>query len=107
MTPFTPCIIETTTSTPEDAERIANRLLEHKLAACVQCEAVRSRYIWQGRIADDPEIRLSIKSAVHLYPQIEAAILALHPYDCPQILMLTINAMSPDYRAWLVDSLAS
>lgn len=105
MTPLTPCLIETTTATLEDAERIANHLLERKLAACVQCETVRSRYLWQGRIADDPEIRLSIKSAAHLYPQIEAEITARHPYDCPQILMLPISAMSPDYLAWLTESL--
>ena len=105
MNNFEPCIIETTTATQEDAERIAAALLEQKLAACVQLESVRSQYVWQGKVENDAEIRLSIKSAAHLYAQVEAAILALHPYDCPQILMLPITAMLPAYKQWLADAL--
>lgn len=105
MNNFEPCIIETTTATQEDAERIAAALLEQRLAACVQLESVCSHYVWQGKMEHTEEIRLSIKSAKHLYEQVETAILALHPYDCPQILMLPLTAILPAYKQWLADAL--
>ena len=81
-------------------DRIGEALLTERLAACVQYEAVRSQYWWQGELCTDEEVRLTIKTRQALYGTVEAAILRLHPYDCPQVLCLAVDAVSAGYQAW-------
>ena len=78
--------VTTTVGSRADAERLARRLLERRLAACVQLdEAVTSVYRWQGRLCADPEVRLVIKTL----PECEAALQAfvkdrLAPFKYPR-----------------------
>lgn len=102
---FNPCIIETTTATQAQADKIIHMLLQTRLAACVQCETIHSQYLWQGTTVNETEIRLSIKSAEHLFAKVQTTILTLHPYDCPQILQLPVTSASQDYRQWLSECL--
>jgi periplasmic divalent cation tolerance protein len=94
--------VMTTTATPEDAERIAQALVGRRLAACVQIVGpIRSIYHWQGNVEAGQEWLCLVKSRQDLYPQIEAAIRGLHPYEVPEILALPVTAGSASYLAWL------
>ncbi len=94
-------IVFTTVATPDDARRLADGLLEKRLAACVQTLAIQSAYRWKGAVQREPEQLLLIKTRVALYPAVEAHLRAHHPYDLPEIVRLPIAAGSPDYLRWL------
>lgn len=84
------------------ADLISEQLLERRLAACInQLAPVSSVYRWQGKIERASEIQLIIKSRSPLFAEIEQAILTLHPYETPELLMLPISAGHAPYLAWL------
>ena len=94
--------VVTTTGSRADAERIGRELIERRLAACVQIDGpIASIYRWQGAIESADEWRLSIKSLGSLFPQLEAAVRALHPYETPEILATAFVGVSEAYRQWL------
>jgi periplasmic divalent cation tolerance protein len=92
------------TSLPDAAlaASLARRLVEQRLAACVNTlPGVKSVYRWQGTIEEASETCLLIKSTQAAYPQLEAAIKAAHPYDLPEIIALPIVAGWPAYLDWI------
>lgn len=92
----------TTTESKEDADKIAQRLVEDRLAACVQVLGpISSTYRWQGRIETAQEWQCLAKSRRQLYDQLEEAIRRIHPYDEPEIIALPVLASSEGYLAWL------
>jgi periplasmic divalent cation tolerance protein len=94
--------IVTTTANKADAERIAQGLVERRLAACVQIGGpIKSCYRWQGQIETAEEWVCTIKTRHSHYGQVEAAIRELHPYEMPEILATPIVAGSQAYLAWL------
>ena len=93
---LTNCPDETT------AERIAQSLVEQRLAACVnRLAAARSTYRWQGAIEQTVEVPLLIKTTRDRYPELEAAIRALHPYSVPEIIAVPIAAGYAPYLRWV------
>ena len=94
--------VATTVSTEEEARAIASLLVEQRLAACVQVIGpITSHYRWQGKIETAGEYLCLAKSRVALYPEIEAAIKAIHPYEVAEIIATPIIAGSNAYLAWL------
>jgi periplasmic divalent cation tolerance protein len=92
----------TTTEKMEDAEKIAQALVEKRLAACVQIAGpIASIYRWRGKIERAQEFQCWIKTRVGLFPKVEAAIRQLHSYEVPEILAVPILAGGKDYLAWL------
>lgn len=92
----------TTTEKREDAERIAQSLIDKKLAACVQIMGpVESTYRWQGKVEKSAEWFCFIKSTRKLYDDLEKAIKAEHPYEVPEIISVPISGGSSDYLQWL------
>ena len=101
-------VVLITTVNVTDAERIARALLEEKSAACCNIiSGVRSMYRWEGKIADDSEILLVIKSRSGLFDQIKATVAALHSYATPEIIALPVIAGSEAYLQWLNESTTS
>lgn len=99
--------VTTTTDKREDAERIARALVEERLAACVQILGpLTSVYRWKGKVETAGEWLCLIKSRHSLQGAIAAAIVALHPYETPEIVVQPITGGSRDYLAWLGDNLA-
>jgi periplasmic divalent cation tolerance protein len=93
--------VTTTVGSLDAARALARLMLDQKLAACVQLDpAVTSLYCWQGRLHDEPEVRLVIKTL----PACEEALRALfakhHPYELPQFLATAMRA-SPAYEEWV------
>lgn len=94
-------VVHTTCPTEEQANQLANALVEQKLAACVQTCPVHSTYRWYGTIEKAPEIQLQIKTTAVHYEAIERLILASHPYETPEILAFAVVQGSGAYLAWL------
>ena len=101
MPAFKPVIVTTTAPTREEAEKIGGLLLEKHLAACVQYETITSKYLWNGVICRDDEIRITIKTSRHCCREIQKTIIANHSYDCPQILMQNVSRGFAPYLRWL------
>ena len=96
--------VTTTVGTAEDARRLAQAVLELRLAACVQIEAIDSIYRWQGEVLEDGEFRLLCKTQPAQYAQLEAAIRQHHPYQLPAIHAIATVAADPAYAAWVADN---
>jgi periplasmic divalent cation tolerance protein len=94
-------IVLTTVATDADADSIARRLVDEKLAACVSVMApMRSTYRWQGKLETESERQLVIKTSPDRLDALRQALLAIHPYDTPELLVLEAAA-SEGYLAWL------
>ena len=97
-----PVLITTTTATREDARKIASRLVEERLAACVQIvEPITSVYTWQGTIEEEQEILLLIKSTQDLVAPIAELLDRIHPYEVPELIATPIVDGSTAYLSWL------
>lgn len=98
-------IVSTTCSVLEEAERLAQGLLEQGLAACIQLRPVRSHYVWQGVIQWADETHLEIKTTEARLEALEAFIKHHHTYEIPEILMMRVDKVSSDYARWVRESL--
>jgi periplasmic divalent cation tolerance protein len=84
------------------AERIADLLVEQRLAACVNVLApCRSVYRWKGALQRDEEHPLLIKTTSERYAALEQALRAAHPYELPEIVALPIERGLPAYLEWV------
>ena len=99
-------IVLTTTSTTDEAESLANGLVESRLAACVQIlPKMTSVYAWDGKITKDEENLLLIKTLPQKYEEVEKYILDHHSYDTPEIVAVDADKASAGYLKWLTDYL--
>jgi periplasmic divalent cation tolerance protein len=92
--------ITTTVGSRAAAQALARQILESRLAACVQLDQdITSLYYWKGKLCEEPEVRLVIKTL----PGCEAALQTLfakhHPYELPQFIAVRMSA-SEAYRQW-------
>jgi periplasmic divalent cation tolerance protein len=95
-----------TVGTAEDAERIARTLVERRLAACVSvAPGVLSVYRWEGKITTDEERLLVIKTRRERVKDLTAALVAIHPYQVPELLVLPVEEGHAPYLAWIDASL--
>ena len=100
---MTDCVqVLTTAGSEEEAERIAELLVERRLAACVQVVGpIASRYRWQGAIEEEREWQCLAKTTRAAYDAVEAAIREAHSYEEPEIIAIPIVAGSAGYLAWI------
>ena len=100
-------IVLTTVSNQADGETLAARLVESKLAACVQVlPRMTSVYMWEGRVTRDGEHLLLIKTLHEKWYALQAFITANHPYTTPEIVALDPSAVSGPYFEWVKAVLA-
>lgn len=95
------CLVMTTVATADDGALLARAIVEARLGACVQTQAVRSFYIWQGSACDEAECLLLIKTRLVLYSDLERFIRARHRYEVPEIVQIPITAGLPAYLGWV------
>jgi periplasmic divalent cation tolerance protein len=99
--PFTPRIVFVTASSMEEARKLAQGILKKHLAACVNLvPGVESHYWWKEKLETAAEILLVIKSSAEQFAALEELIRWHHSYECPEIVAIAPEQMSPDYRAW-------
>ncbi|MFQ5776446.1 MAG: divalent-cation tolerance protein CutA [Terriglobia bacterium] len=98
-------VVFVTCASAEEAARIARSLVEDRLAACVNVSApVRSVYHWEGRICDDQEVLLVIKTVRALFDRVRRAVEKLHSYQVPEVICLPVIDGAPNYLNWLTES---
>ncbi len=95
-------VIYITTGSVNEAEKIGRALVEEKLAACSNIiSPIRSIYSWQGKICDDKEALMVVKTRKKHFEQIVKRVETLHSYDVPEIIAIPIVDGSSKYMSWL------
>jgi periplasmic divalent cation tolerance protein len=87
-----------------EADRLAKTLVEERLAACVNIAPVRSYYIWEGKLNEDKEKLMIIKTKKVMAERLQERILELHSYKVPEIIVLSITEGYPPYLSWMAES---
>ena len=91
-----------TCGSEEEALKIAHALVEERVAACVNLVSpIRSIYRWEGKVWDENEWLLIIKTQIARFNDIETRVTALHSYSVPEIIALPIIKGSSSYLHWL------
>ncbi len=99
-------IVLSTAGSEEEAKKIANHLVESRLAACVNIvPQIESVYRWEGKVESGREWLLIIKTSAELFPAVRDAIRELHSYELPECIAINIEDGSSEYLDWLADSL--
>jgi periplasmic divalent cation tolerance protein len=89
----------------EDAERIGRELVERRLAACVNVvPGLTSIYRWKGAIESESECLLVIKTRRERIDDLKTALVSLHPYEVPELVVLPIEGGHAPYLAWIGES---
>ena len=95
-------MIYVTVPDAETGVELARTLVGERLAACGNLiPGIRSIYRWKGEICDDGELLLLLKSTASRFDALRDRVVALHPYDCPEVLAVPVVAGHPEYLDWL------
>src|SRR4030066_2254131 len=97
-----PIVVLVTCGSEDEAVEIAHALVEERLAACVNMiSAVRSIYRWEGKIWDEKEWMLIIKTQKKRFEELEKKVKSLHSYSVPEIIALPVVEGSSSYLKWI------
>lgn len=95
-------LVFTTLPNADKATEIARVLVEEKLAACANIlPAVRSIYRWEGKLMDENEVLVLLKTRADTVERLKARILELHPYEVPEVLAVPVESGYPAYLDWI------
>lgn len=98
-------IVLTTTGSKEEARQIAQRLVETRLAACVNIVGpIDSVYRWKGEVENSPEYLLLVKTTAAAFESVRKAIRELHSYELPECVALPVEDGSAEYLKWIEES---
>ena len=95
----------TTVADEPQARNLARRLVENRVAACVNQVRVASTYHWKGALEEEPEILLLIKTTRDRQEELQEMLLEAHPYELPEFILVPITGGSESYLKWLQDSI--
>jgi periplasmic divalent cation tolerance protein len=95
-------VVLVTCGSEEEAVKIAHSLVEERLAACVNfISPVRSIYRWEGKIWDEKEWILIIKTQKKRFEEVEKKVKSLHSYSVPEIISLPVVEGASSYLKWV------
>ena len=95
-------VVYVTAPNEDEAAAIAKTLVGERLAACVNIvRPIRSVYMWQGKIEDDTEVLMIMKTRASLFDRLCRKVRELHSYSVPEVIALPVVSGSDDYLAWL------
>ena len=98
-------VVLITVASREEADRIARRLVEDRLAACATIvPQVRSFFMWEQKLSQEDEVLLLVKSSRVRFVQLVAAVKRLHSYSVPEIIALPVVMGSADYLRWVAEA---
>lgn len=100
-------VVYVTAKDEEEAKKIANHLLAKRLIACANMFNIKSLYWWKGKIENDDEVVLIMKTQKEHKERIVNEVKALHSYEMPCIEFLPIEDGNPDYLAWIKNETSS
>jgi periplasmic divalent cation tolerance protein len=91
-----------------EARRIADHLVEKRLAACVQVlPEIESVYRWKGELQNEKEVLILAKTCREQFEELEKSVRAIHSYETPEIVAVPVAAGSSPYLAWLNENVRS
>ena len=91
----------------DKASELARALVEERLAACVNVLPVaRSIYRWQGKLCEEPEHLCLIKTRADRVEALRTRLVALHPYEVPELVVIDVQSGHNPYLAWIDESLS-
>ena len=100
-------VVLITTKNNREAERIAQKLVEDKLVACVNIVAkIQSIFWWQGRVCNEQEALMILKTRKNCFKGLVQAVKSLHSYTVPEIIALPIVEGNADYLKWIDQSVS-
>ena len=92
----------------EPAAQLARQLVEDGVAACVNLvPSIRSIYRWQGKIEDDTETLLIVKTRRECVEALRARVIALHPYSVPEVIAFDVAEGHSPYLAWVLEQVSA
>ena len=95
-------VIYITAPSEEEATKIARILVEEHLAGCVNIvKDIRSIYLWQGKVEDEKEVLMIVKTRPQLFSALTARVKALHSYMVPEVIAIPVVDGSDAYINWL------
>jgi periplasmic divalent cation tolerance protein len=100
-------VVFITTPSVEEGEKIGRYLVENKLAACANIlSPVTSIFAWEGKICQERESLVILKSKQELFERLSEEVKKRHSYSVPEIIVLPLVAGSPDYLKWIQQNTA-
>lgn len=100
-----PVLVLTTVGPDFDARALGRALVELRFAACVNIvPRVESIYQWEGKVAEDAEQLLIMKTSDERVPSLREELFRRHPYTVPEFVVIPIAETSDSYGAWLLES---
>jgi periplasmic divalent cation tolerance protein len=98
-------LVLSTAADVDEGRRIANHLLDKKVAACVNIiPHLESIYLWKGKLEESQEVLLLIKTTADRFADVQREILEVHSYEMPEVLAFDIAQGSEDYLKWVAES---
>jgi len=98
-------IVFISAASKDEAARIGTALVNEHIAACVNIlPQIRSLFFWEGRIQDESETLIVVKSRLSLLDRIIARVKELHSYTVPEVIAIPVIGGSPEYLRWLKNS---
>lgn len=95
-------LVYVTAPSHEEAMRLAHLAVGERLAACANVLGpITSVYWWDGKVNQEPEIALVLKTRAQLVDALTARITAVHPYECPCVVALPITGGNPAFLSWI------
>jgi periplasmic divalent cation tolerance protein len=101
MSEFSQVILHTTVGSEVDAQTLAQRAIEKRLAACVHIDPIRSVYRWQGQVQQDFEWCLGFKTTAQRLPELVEDLKAVHPYELPAFYTVPVTPQTPEWGRWV------
>lgn len=95
-------VVLTTVANVEEADILVRELVERRLAACgTMLPEARSIYRWEGKLAEESEVVVILKTSTHAFEALKAAFPELHPYAVPELLALPVTGGLERYLGWI------
>ncbi len=96
-------LVLTTLPNSDAAAELATKLVGERLAACANIlPALRSIYRWEGKVQDENEVLVLLKTQGRQYESLKARILALHPYEVPEVIAIPVERGHQPYLDWIL-----
>ncbi len=101
-------LVYTTWPSIVEAETAGRKIVERRLAACVNIlPGMISHYWWEGKIERAEEVVMLVKTRASLAEPVRAAVKELHSYTTPAVMVLAVENLDPDYHRWIVEETGS
>jgi periplasmic divalent cation tolerance protein len=98
-------VVMSTFPDTETARQVGRLVVEESLVACVNVvPGIRSIYAWNGAMRDEAEVLMILKTTADRFPALRERLVALHPYDVPEVVAVAVAGGHDAYLRWVTDA---